>query len=227
MHTVIDLCIKGFKYYYQNFRPRPEGKALFEVVGHRNMVGGLWEQLGEHQFKFMISQGLKPHHVFLDVGCGSLRGGRLFIPYLHDGNYLGIEKEKILIETGKKYEIPENIWKLKKPEIIFSDRFEFGLFSKTPNFAIAQSLFTHLSPSDIRLCLRNLANFVGSGCRFFATFSDTPVPIPQIYRSHSSRGFIYTHEQMKNFGESYGLCATYIGEWEHPRGQKMMEYVKP
>lgn len=42
---------------------------------HRIAVGGMWDEIGKLQFEFMVKQGLKPHHKFLDIGCGSLRGG--------------------------------------------------------------------------------------------------------------------------------------------------------
>jgi hypothetical protein len=59
------------------------------------MVGGNWDTMGELQFRFMLETGkLKPADVLLDIGCGSFRGGRFFIEYLHAGNYLGIDKQK-------------------------------------------------------------------------------------------------------------------------------------
>lgn len=57
--------------------------------GPRGYVGGLWHELGELQFRFLVDQGLRPEHVLLDIACGSLRGGVRFVPYLNPGNYLG------------------------------------------------------------------------------------------------------------------------------------------
>ena len=56
---------------------------------HRDVIGGLWEELGQLQLDFMIREGLKPHHKLLDIGCGSLRGGIHYIRYLDVGNYVG------------------------------------------------------------------------------------------------------------------------------------------
>jgi hypothetical protein len=58
--------------------------------------GFLWKL----QFDFMVEVGLKPKHVFLDVGCGALRGGRYFIAFLNCGSNLGFEKERGLISAG-------------------------------------------------------------------------------------------------------------------------------
>lgn len=54
-------------------------------------VGGLWQQMGQLQFDFLVRQGLKPEHRLLDIGCGTLRGGRHFIRYLNPGNYTGMD----------------------------------------------------------------------------------------------------------------------------------------
>lgn len=57
------------------------------LLGHRSYVGGCWDEIGKLQFDFMLKEGLKPEHYFLDVACGSLRAGLHFIPYLEVGHY--------------------------------------------------------------------------------------------------------------------------------------------
>ena len=38
---------------------------------HRDMVGGMWDEIGRLQFEFLRARGLKPNHRLLDIGCGS------------------------------------------------------------------------------------------------------------------------------------------------------------
>lgn len=206
-------------------RLRPEGSLGVAVLGHRNYVGGLWDELGKLQFEFMVAQGLRPHHVFLDVACGSLRGGRLFIPYLDRGNYLGLDKERGLIRAGLRKEIDPKVASEKAPEFVVSDSFEFDRFSKRPEFALAQSLFTHLAPPDIHLCLRRLRASVAAGTRFFATFFVAPDTVRNPATSGSHKGFFYPRATAESFGESEGWEPRFIGDWHHPRGQQMVEYV--
>ena len=61
----------------QNMRPRPTDEETLTKEGHREFVGGIWEVMGKLQFDFLVKQGLRPNHVFLDIACGSLRAGRL------------------------------------------------------------------------------------------------------------------------------------------------------
>lgn len=54
-------------------------------------IGGMWEEIGQLQIDFLKSEGLLPAHRLLDIGCGTLRGGRHFIGYLDAGRYTGTE----------------------------------------------------------------------------------------------------------------------------------------
>lgn len=50
-----------------------------------------YDLIGAMQFRLLSTLGLRENHKLLDFGCGSLRAGRLFIPYLNPGNYTGVE----------------------------------------------------------------------------------------------------------------------------------------
>ena len=50
-----------------------------------------WLELGKLQFDYATGHGLKPEMRMLEIGCGNLRAGRLFIDYLEPGNYYGMD----------------------------------------------------------------------------------------------------------------------------------------
>lgn len=202
---------------------QPEGDEGIRQAGHRQYIGGLWDEIGRLQFDFLVAQGLRPPHCLLDIACGSLRGGVHFINYLNPGNYLGIEKEPALVTLGIEKELGQTTFDLKRPEFVISDCFVFHKFSKRPHLSLAQSLFTHLVPDDIVMCLDNLRRFVEPGHILYATFNagDTST---NINRSHARASFRYSKREMAGFGERHGWKATFIGDWNHPRGQQMMRY---
>ena len=193
------------------------------VFGHRDYIGALWDEVGSLQFNFMVEQGLLPEHVLLDIACGSLRGGVRFIPYLDPGNYLGIEKERRLIRRGLQKELSLEVRASKRPEFVASGSFEFTRFSKTPDYAIAQSLFTHLPPAMIMDCLTKLRAFAPS-CRLFATFSESGSSVANPITPCDVIGFHYTQSEMAEFARETGWGFRYIGDWSHPRGQVMTEF---
>lgn len=203
---------------------KDEGKRGIRTMGHRKYVGGKWYKMGKLQFDFLVKNNLKKNHVLLDVGCGSLRAGVFLIPFLNKGNYLGIEKEKKLIEAGINEELGNQLYRKKKPELVISDSFEFGKFTKKPDFVIAQSLFTHLNSIDIQKCMRKLRDFVKENTVFYATFFEAEQNYQNPKRSHDHRAFVYTRTQMKKFGINNGWDFKYIGDWGHPRNQIMVEF---
>lgn len=205
-------------------RVKPEGEEGIRQLGHRQYVGGMWEEIGQLQYDYILSQGLQPEHVLLDIACGSLRSGVHFINYLDPGNYQGMEKEAELIRLGVENELGAEINAAKKPEFVISDSFEFGKLSKQPDYALAQSLFTHLPPALIELCFAKLRQVIKAYGVFYATYHEVKKARKNPDKPHAHGFFAYTRRQMEEFGINHGWQAEYIGDWGHPRHQVMVRY---
>lgn len=205
-----------------HMRAKPEGERGIRELGHREYIGGMWDEIGQLQFDFLLSRGMLPQHYLLDIACGSLRLGVKAIPYLHPEHYLGIEKESGLLDAGVKSELGRALYDEKQPILIQSSTFEFEKFDDRPDFAIAQSLFTHLTPELINLCFEKLRPIMKPDSSFYATFFEGELPNPD--RSHDHDCFMYSRNEMLAFGERNGFAAHYIGNWNHPRNQVMVEY---
>ncbi|OHV17751.1 hypothetical protein BK022_03590 [Methylorubrum extorquens] len=205
---------------------KDDANLVFKT-GHRNFIGGndaLWAAIGELQANFLIKAGLEPHHHFLDVACGSLRAGIHLIPYLDAGRYFGVDQHIELIIIGVGEELGMDAFRSKKPKFLVSRSFEFERFGTTFNWGIAQSLFTHITADEIRLCLTKLHTHAAEGMRFFATFHEVETSVANPEASHSHDYFAYTRAEMEAFGRDAGWTPRYIGEWGHPRQQKIIEY---
>lgn len=200
----------------------PEG---VQQVGHRQYVGGMFEEIGRLQFEFLVSRGLQPRHTLLDIACGCLRAGVHLIPYLDAGNYLGVDKEQELIDAGLRDELPPGLAEKKRPRILVNGNFAFELFGVRPDFAWAQSLFTHLPPPLIERCLRSLRRVIADEGAFYATFFEVSEPIDNPENPHDHLCFRYTRDEMARMGMKTGWQAEYIGDWRHPRDQMMMRYT--
>jgi hypothetical protein len=196
---------------------------------HRLYVGGLWEEIGQLQFRYLVDRGLKPSDVLVDVGCGSLRAGRLFIEYLDSGHYLGLDNYAEVVAAGVDVELSEDLRRQKRPEFVISRRFAFELFTKKPTFALAQSLFTHLALHDIESCLRRLASVIDSHRPLYATYFPPGSFGPNHANAVESiyeRCYTYSADELAAVAQSAGWCFGDIGPWGHPRRQYMARYTR-
>jgi SAM-dependent methyltransferase len=185
---------------------------------YKYAVGGKWDEIGKLQFDFMVSQGLKPEHYLLDIGCGSLRGGLHFIRYLEPGRYWGIDNNQALLGVGKRL-VFDNGLAHKRPFLTYLQNFEFGLDCIKVDFAIAQSLFTHLPLKKIWQCIENVKPVLNG--EFYATFFEG-----DNVRQINNDTFAYPFFFFQDICFENGMNVEYIGDWGHPRGQKMMRIYK-
>jgi len=127
-------------------------RRLWDPDWHRRTVRGtdaFWDSLGKLQLDYLVEQGLKPEHYVLDVGCGPLRAGVHFIGYLEPGHYAGIDKRGDTLMRARDVELPRYGLADKNPNILVNGAFEFTKLGQTFDYAIAQSVFTHL-PEDLQ-----------------------------------------------------------------------------
>lgn len=205
---------------------------------HREFIGGLWDEIGDLQFKFVVDQGLSKDTNFIDIGCGCLRGGVRFIQYLDKGGYYGLDVNASLLEAGYEQELPRyNLQgKLPRENLLADAEFNFSKFGVKFGMAIAQSVFTHLPMNHIRLCLIELAKVLEPGGRLFATIFECPQEHPpERQLVHTPGGIVsyiardpyhYEVDTIRCIAEESYWNLEYIGEWRHPRGQKMLCLVR-
>lgn len=128
---------------------------------YRAYVGppGQYDFMGATQFRLLCTLGLRERHTLLDFGCGSLRAGRLLIPYLDRGHYHGIEPNRWLIEEAIEQQLGADSVRLKQPRFSYDDGFDATVFGRSFDFIVAQSVFSH---ADRAMIVRALAGFAAA-----------------------------------------------------------------
>jgi SAM-dependent methyltransferase len=122
-------------------------------------------------FNLLTTLGLRQHHSVLDIGCGSLRIGRLLIPYLNQAKYFGIEPNEWLVAEGIRRELGETLVDIKRPTFIFSDSPDAISEPKLDfNFALAQSIFSHCGLDLIKGWLSAISRSLAPDGALIATF---------------------------------------------------------
>lgn len=204
---------------------------------HRAVIGGLWDQIGGLQLEFLRANGLTPQSRLLDIGCGSLRLGVVAVDYLDAGLYWGTDINASLLTAGYEREIvPAGLaQKLPRENLIVDGEFAFTGLPRSFDFAIAQSVFTHLPFNHMRLCLANLAEHVEGACTFFMTVFIAPDNVLSKPFAQQPGGVTtYPHRDPYHYSladlnhAAVGLPwrIDYVGDWMHPRNQMMVVFRK-
>ena len=201
---------------------------------HRDFIGGMWSEIGQLQFNFMLEQGLQPEHKILDIGCGCLRGGIHFIDYLNAGNYYGLDINASLIEAAQR-EVKQAQLEEKNPNLLVSEQFAINQFQQQFEFMLSVSLFSHLPMNIIIRCLSAVQKNLAAEGKYFSTFFIAPhsahiAPINHhpspIITNYDCDPFHYSIEEISFMAHVAGLEATLIGDWNHPRHQQMVSFTQ-
>jgi len=142
---------------------------------------GQYDLRGGAQFALLFTLGLRDHHRLLDFGCGSLRFGRLAIPYLQAGNYVGLEPNTWLVEDGIARQVGQDQVDLKRPTFHAFDDFQADRCGTDFDFIVAQSIFSHTGSEIVARALAGFARALAPGGIALATFlldreGDAPAP---------------------------------------------------
>jgi hypothetical protein len=177
------------------------------------------------QFGLLTALGLREDHALLDIGCGSLRAGRLFIVYLRSGRYVGIEPEQWLLDDSIRQELGQELLALKRPTFSHDRTFTLTAFGRPFDFLLAYSVFSHAAPHQIRRCLAEARAVMAPTALFCATYwrgRESYTGEEWVYpgRVHYRAGDIAA------FARQQGLACQPLA-WTHPSGQTWIAITHP
>ena len=180
---------------------------------HRAYVGPAieYDLIGGLQFTVLFQLGLRETHTLLDVGCGSLRAGRLLIPYLRPAHYCGLEPNGWLVEKGITHEIGDDIRRIRQPKFVES----FDEVETRFDFVLAQSIFSHTFADLAAEMFGNISRVLEEDGLLVATYH---------FRQGQLKGSGWTYngnvrfrwEDIREFAENAGLKARVL-PFFHPR----------
>ena len=169
------------------------------------------------QFNLLTALGLREGHRLLDVGCGSLRAGRLLIPYLLPDRYCGVEPDREVVVEGVRHEVGEDLVRRKRPRFAYTAEFDFESFGEVFDYAIAQSIFSHAALGQVRRCLERLARVTHPDSVVVATYYEGD-------EDHAGESWTYPEcvayrpQTMGRAAADAGFRASTLA-WPHRHGQ--------
>lgn len=196
--------------YYRRIMSRRYARGAQYAVGTESEDE--WRRLGELQRRYLVDNGLRPHHRLLDVGCGNLRAGLLIIDYLDRANYVGVDLSPEVITDGQR-RIAAASLAHKRPYIYLTDGTDLT-FLPDRYFDVmhAHSVFSHVPSEVIEGYISESHRLLAPGGWFDFTFLEGD--------SHGNflrEDFFYTASEMLALVEKYGGVAIRMQDWQHPQ----------
>lgn len=188
------------------------------VGNHRRFVGSpnLYDVIGGLQFSLLFLLGMRESHTLLDVGCGSLRSGRLSIIYLGPGHYFGIEPEEWLVNEGIEHNLGAELISSKQPHFLYDDHFTCTDFGQTFDFVLAHSIFSHASQGQVRRCMSEVSQCLHERSLFLATYNIGDSDYTGMTWKYPSVS--YTESGFESMARESGLVTRQL-PFFHPTGQ--------
>lgn len=199
----------------------PESRHFRSWVAPPNF----YDRLGASQFTLLTLLGLREQHKMLDIGCGSLSAGRLFVSYLRPGGYHGIEPEAWALDDGKAANLGEEFLAMKQPVFSNDSNFTLSTFGEKFDFMIANSIFTHAPARLIHRCLAEARAVMHKDSIFVATYY-------RGYEDHQGDEWrypyetVFTAEFMSKAAKDAGLRFTHL-DWPNLFEQQWFVVTDP
>jgi SAM-dependent methyltransferase len=220
--TWLWLTTRDHVSYYRAVMRSDTARSAAAAVGSKTHES--WLQLGQMQFDYLVSHGLKPDMRMLDIGCGNLRAGRLFIDYLDAGNYYGndispdilLAAQRTVVEYGLQHKLP-NLALVSDLKLDFLPGNYFDVVH-------AHSVFSHSPLSVIDECLAHVGRIMTPGGFFDFTFDQTVGTEHQVLRED----FYYRTETLLDLARKHGLEAQFMPDWaETGHEQSKIRVIRP
>jgi len=162
----------------------------------------------------------------LDIGCGSLRAGKLLIPYLLPQRYHGVEPQEWLVRQGIEKEIGKDLVALKSPRFAHNFEFDLSSFGRKFDFLVAQSILSHTDVDMTMKCLRSAREVMHERSVFAATYveGDTNYDGDEAWVYPGC--VTYQWDYFKGMVADAGLKAIKM-QWDHPGWQTWVASVDP
>jgi len=196
-------------------------RALAPGVEHyRAFVGppAEYDLMGATQFRLLTALGLRETHYVLDYGCGSLRAGKLLIPYLDQGRYFGWDPNPWLAEDVIARELGAQLLALKAVTLRHDPALECRSLGREFNYIIAQSIYSHMGLAPMKASLADIAGVLAPRGLLLATFVASEFCV----HGGDVSGWVYPECVRYSWRDIEGALAPagLVGRmlpWRHPR----------
>ena len=178
----------------------------------------MYDRLGAHQFQVLIDHGLRSFHRGLDVGCGSLCLGRLLIPWLDLGNYVGVEPDADLLQQGVDVHVGMELIAKRQATFLQLEDFKLTRTRAQFSFVVAHSVFMFHGPGVLEVLLREAARSLLPDGQFLFTYRTGPKDFTGVVQPGQAAWVRYCKDTMAKMIREAGLKGEHLPT-QHPTNQ--------
>jgi hypothetical protein len=219
MRTVPGAAARAYRHderAYAEWRQRNPGKkradyyaalvstGLDKGASHPTLGGTLdgavpYEQSGVTELERLRNAGLKPHHVCVDYGCGSLRVGQHLIRYLNASRYWGLDTTDQFFKMGVDL-IGQALVRDKQPHLhVIAPAALADTAAARPDFIYSNAVVLHVPPEEIEEFWQNVMALFNR-----STTALINIRLSRTAKRISSRSWAYTESELVRLAETLG-----------------------
>jgi hypothetical protein len=163
------------------------------------LKGEPFGESGREVFRLMLDEGLRPEHVFVDYGCGSLRIGQHVMRHVAPGHYWGLDVTDRFIRDGVEVLGSELIAERAPHLHVIGPESVAAAAAARPDFVMSMAVLIHVPPEELDLYFDNVMTLAHEGTRVFATYKSTDATI-----HYSGRSWTHPEETITRAVETRG-----------------------
>ena len=169
-----------------------------------------WLRRGQVQFDYLTGHGLQPGDRMLEIGCGTLRAGHLFIDYLSAGHYYGVDISPDALLAAERI-VAEFDLQDKMPHLTLVRGLDLR-FLPSGKFTVvhAHNLFGGASADVISEGLTQVSRIMSRDAIFDFTFDRAD----GVDHHAARRDFNRRADTLIGLADAHGLDAELMDDWE-------------
>jgi SAM-dependent methyltransferase len=182
---------------------------------------------GDEDLELFREAGLKPHHVFLEIGCGFGRSAQHFVGYLEQGKYTGGDPSAERLRQCRELLNHRGVM-AKNPQlaVIPNNLFEW-VGGKTFDYIWAGAVFTHVPAEDLAVIFANVRKVMHKDSQFLFTYTENS---EKTIERFLSKDWYYNFPMFQDFAARYGFRAENLshmlsGRGGHCKGDRLARFT--
>lgn len=193
-----------------------KGKPHLTLGG--NLKGRSFKQSGLDVFNFLKTEGIKPEHICVEYGCGSLRAAQHFINYLNPSNFWGLDVTDKFYKVGKEM-IGQKLLQKKLPHFRIINPATFAEVNQShPDYLFAVQVMIHIPPNEIEGFLSNILKACVKTTRAYILVDACEIT----FKPHP-RAWVFSKKELAAFLDKFPINYSFIDAGSGDFGKNRIE----